>query len=233
MNYNNVLLETRDGVGILTINRPGVRNALDPKTWREIRSIFDNLRQDKTVKVVVITGAGEESFASGADLRVLKERQAVEALDTVATLTLLEIEYFKKPVIAAINGYALGAGCELALGCDIRIACSNARLGQPEVNLGIIPGLGGTQRLARIVGPAKAKEIIFTGAVLKAEEAREIGLVNTVVKPNELLEKTLEMAKNIIFKGPVALEAAKMAINISLNVDMFSGLMFERYAQAS
>jgi len=231
MEYKNIIFETTGAIGTITINRPEVRNALSPETWQEIRDAFSKIRIDEKIKVVILTGSGEKCFASGADLKVLKDKKALDCLNNEINNILMEIEYFKKPVIAAINGYALGGGCELAMACDIRIASKNAKFGQPEVNLGIIPGMGGTQRLVKLVGIGKAKELIFTGAIIDAEEAKNIGLVNKVVDSDKLLEEAQKMAQLIAKKGPVALEVAKTAINISNNVDTYSGLLFERYAQ--
>ncbi|SHE89175.1 enoyl-CoA hydratase [Desulfofundulus australicus DSM 11792] len=232
MEYKNILLEKDGPVALLTINRPEVRNALDPQTWAEIRSAIRECKFDRDVRVVIITGAGGKAFASGADIRTLRERETLEVLKSEAQETLNDIENLDKPVIAAIDGYALGGGCELAMACDIRIATSRSKLGQPEVNLGIIPGAGGTQRLQRLVGIGKAKELIFTGDIISAQEAREIGLVNKVVEqPEDLLPAAREMARKIIAKGPVAVGLAKLAINVGANTDINSGLLFEKLAQ--
>lgn len=232
MAYQNILVEKEGFLGILTINRPEVRNALDPQTFAEIRSAIKEFRLDKDIRVVIITSTGGKAFASGADIRVLKERETLEVLKSEAQESLNEIENLDKPVIAAIDGYALGGGCELALACDIRIATSRSKFGQPEVNLGIIPGAGGTQRLQRIVGLGKAKELIFTGDIIDAQEAKEIGLVNKVVdSPEDLLPEAKKMAEKIAAKGPVAVGLAKMAINIGASTDINSGLLFEKFAQ--
>lgn len=233
MEYQNILLEKDGHIAIITLNRPEVRNALDPLTWSEIRQAIRECRFDAEVRVVIITGAGDKAFASGADIRSLRERETLEVLKSEAQESLSDIENLDKPVIAAIDGFALGGGCELALACDIRIATGRSKLGQPEVNLGIIPGAGGTQRLQRVVGMGKAKELIFTGEIISAQEAREIGLVNKVVEqPEDLLPAAKEMASKIIAKGPVAVGLAKMAINVGANTDINSGLIFEKFAQA-
>jgi len=232
MDFKNLLLEKDGHMALITLNRPEVRNALDPKTWAEIRSAVRKCRFDKDVRVVIITGAGGKAFASGADIRSLKEREVLEVLKSESQESLNDIENLDVPVIAAIDGFALGGGCELAMSCDIRIATSRSKLGQPEVNLGIIPGAGGTQRLQRIVGIGKAKELIFTGDLISAREAKEIGLVNKVVEqPEDLLPAAKEMAQKIIAKGPVAVSLAKAAINVGANTDIYSGLLFEKYAQ--
>ncbi|MFZ5633278.1 MAG: enoyl-CoA hydratase-related protein [Bacillota bacterium] len=233
MDYKNILLEKDGNIALITLNRPEVRNALDPLTWAEIRSATRECRFDANVRVVIITGAGGKAFASGADIRSLRERETLEVLKSEAQEALNDIENLEKPVIAAIDGFALGGGCELALACDIRIATERSKLGQPEVNLGIIPGAGGTQRLQRVVGIAKAKELIFTGDIISAREAREIGLVNKVVEdPGALLAAAREMAGKIIAKGPVAVSLAKTAINVGANTDINTGLLFEKHAQA-
>ncbi len=232
MEFQNLLLEKDGHIAVITLNRPEVRNALDPRTWAEIRAAIRECRFDNDVRVVIITGAGGKAFASGADIRSLKERETLEVLKSEAQEALNDIENLDKPVIAAIDGFALGGGCELALACDIRIATSRSKLGQPEVNLGIIPGAGGTQRLQRVVGIGKAKELIFTGDIISAEEARQIGLVNKVVEqPEDLMPAAREMAGKIIAKGPVAVSLAKAAINVGANTDIHSGLMFEKFAQ--
>lgn len=232
MEYKNLLLEKDGKIAVITLNRPEVRNALDPQTWAEIRGAIRECRFAKDVRVVIITGAGGKAFASGADIRSLNEREALEVLKGEAQESLNDIENLDKPVIAAIDGFALGGGCELALSCDIRIATSRSKFGQPEVNLGIIPGAGGTQRLQRIVGIGKAKELIFTGDIISALEAGEIGLVNKVVEaPEDLLPAAKETAQKIIARGPVAVSLAKAAINIGANTDIYSGLLFEKYAQ--
>lgn len=231
MEYQNILLTKDGGVAMLTLNRPEVRNALDPQTWSEIRSATREIRFDDEVRVVVITGAGGKAFASGADIRALLARPVLEQLRSEVNDTLNEIESLNKPVIAAVDGFALGGGCELAMACDIRIATSRSRFGQPETNLGIIPGAGGTQRLQRLVGISKAKEMIFTGDILNAAEAEKIGLVNKVVEPDELMQAVQEMAAKIMAKGPVAISVAKTAINVGSNTDLFSGLAVERFAQ--
>lgn len=232
MEYKNILLVREENIGMITINRPEVRNALDPQTIAEIRDAIRTCRFDKEVRVVILTGAGGKAFAAGADIRTLKARETLEVLKSESQETLNDIENLDKPVIAAIDGYALGGGCEIALACDIRIATNRSKLGQPEVNLGLIPGMGGTQRLQRLVGIGKAKELIFTGEIISADEAKSIGLVNRVVsEPEELLSVAREMAQKIISKAPIAIALSKAALNVGSNVDIHSGLQFERHAQ--
>lgn len=229
--YQNIIVERDGNVAIITLNRPEVRNALDPRTWSEIRAVVRECRFDQTVRVVIITGAGGRAFASGADIRSLRERRALDVLRGEAQETLNEIENLDRPVIAAIDGFALGGGCELAMACDLRIATTRSKFGQPEAGLGIIPGAGGTQRLQRLVGFGKAKELIFTGEIIDAAEAERIGLVNRVVQPGELPAAVREMASKIAARGPVAVALAKMAINVGANTDIHTGLMFEKCAQ--
>lgn len=231
MLYQHLLITKEGGLGVIALNRPEVRNALDPQTWYEIRSAIKEFKYDDDVKVVIIAGTGGKAFASGVDIRFLRERKTLDVLKSEANDTLNEIEFLNKPVIAAIDGYALGGGCELAMACDIRIATTRSKFGQPEVSLGIIPGAGGTQRLQRLVGIGKAKELIFTGDILDAAEAERIGLVNKVVEPEQLMATAREMAEKIMAKGPVAVNVAKAAINVGANTDLFSGLLFERFAQ--
>lgn len=229
---NSILIERRDKVGIITINRPEVRNALDKSTWRLLHCAFIELDNDPAIRVIVVTGSGEKAFVAGADLNSLKVRSAVETMCGETPTIVGAIENTMKPTIAAINGFALGGGLELAMACDIRICSKAAKLGQTEINVGILPGAGGTQRLSRLVGPAKAKEMIFTGKMITAEEAEKIGLVNSVAEPQELMEKTLAMAKDIADKSSITIQVAKQVINQGLNADLATGLMLEKFGQS-
>ena len=209
----------RDGtVTILTIDRPGAVNALDVPTLTELRAHLLAARDDGESRAIVLTGAGERAFAAGADIKYMSGLDAEQAKQwgdlghDVAQL----LETAPAPTLAAINGFALGGGCELALACDIRYASANAKLGQPEINLGIIPGWGGTQRLARVCGLGVAKELILTGRIVDAEEAFRLGLVSAVFPPDGLLERTIETARVVAAKGPLALSAAKVALNRAL-----------------
>ena len=233
MAYQNIKIEINDGIAILTLNRPEVRNALDYVTWDEIRAGMRELRFNDDAHVIILTGAGGKAFASGADIKALNARTVSEQMNSEVNDILYEITMHKKPVIAAVDGYALGGGCELALACDIRIATKRSKFGQPEVNLGLIPGAGGTQRLVRLVGPGKAKELIFSGAIITAEEAKEIGLVNRVTEDTReaVMAEAEALAKQIMTKGPVAISMAKICINMGSNTDMDTGLMLERMAQ--
>jgi len=233
MNFENILYENKEGILYLTLNRPEVRNALTPAMWRDISSAVQCAQEDESVHVVIVTGAGDKALASGADIKELHDRCYMEQMRGTATTALRNLENLYKPVICAINGFALGGGCELAEACDIRIATKRSKFGQPEVNLGLIPGAGGTQRLTRLVGVAKAKELIFTGKIISAEEAEKIGLINMVTEDDRasLMLAATDMAKKILAKGPVALSMAKIAINLGKDTDMETGLMLERMAQ--
>ena len=209
------------GVAVLTVNRPDALNAFDVETLTLLRDELRRLAEDADVRVVVLTGAGDRAFAAGADIKYMSGLGVDEAKEWGALGHEVGrlLETMPKPTIAAVNGFALGGGCELALACDFRYASTNAKLGQPEINLGIIPGWGGTQRLPRVVGLGLAKELILTGRVVDADEALRIGLVNAVHEPGELLAKTLEVARLLGSKGPLALAAAKEALNRSLAGD--------------
>lgn len=231
MTYENLILASNNGLAILTINRPQVRNALDQATWKEIRQALDEVAADDAVQVVIITGTGDKAFAAGADLRWLRDRSMLATLDAYPQGVLAALEHLSKPSIAAVNADALGGGCELAMACDIRIASDRARFGQPEVRLGILPGAGGTQRLPRLVGAAKAKELILTGEMIDAAEAHRIGLVNKVVAHDELMAAATEMAEKIMRRGPVAVRLAKAAVNAGMEFGPGAGYAFERLAQ--
>jgi enoyl-CoA hydratase len=210
-----------DGVAVVTVNRPDALNALDAETLGALRDRLVEIADEPDVRVVVLTGAGDRAFIAGADIKYMSgldvdEAKRWGALGQEAGRLL---ETMPKPTIAAVNGFALGGGCELALACDFRYAARNAKLGQPEVNLGIIPGWGGTQRLARTVGIGVAKELVLTGRMVDAEEALRIGLVNAVFDQGELVEKTLQSARALAAKGPLALAAAKSALNRALAGD--------------
>jgi len=226
--YETLLLERRDRVAIVTINRPDKRNALNIKTREEGAAVLDELRDDESIHVVVITGAGDKAFIAGADIGEFAGRTALMQRDVMVQRSLFNaIDTFPKPVIAMINGYCLGGGCEVALACDIRIASENASLGQPEINLGIIPGGGGTQRLTRLVGEGKAMELILSGQIIDAKTALEIGLVNHVVPFAELETKTMQIANTIAEKGPIAVRLAKEAVKIAARTNLDEGLRRE------
>lgn len=232
MELKNVLLELEDGIMTVTINRPQVLNALNTETLKELRTAIQEAGQREEVKAVIITGAGEKSFVAGADIAQMRDLDVLEGrkMTMLGQDVFNEIENLDKPVIAAVNGYALGGGCELAMACDIRIASEKAKFGQPEVNLGIIPGFGGTQRLPRLIGKGRAKYYIFTGQMMTAQEAFNFGLVDMVVAPEELMRKAREIAKTIMAKAPVAVMMAKRAINKGLDMDLDSGIAYETEA---
>ena len=227
-NYETILVEKRGSVAVLTINRPDKLNALTSKVHAEGVAALDELRKDDSVRVLVITGAGEKSFVAGADIGEFEGKTPVTQRGGFLERTLFNsIDNFPKPVIAMINGFCLGGGCELALACDIRLASETARLGQPEINLGIIPGGGGTQRLTRLVGEGKSMEIILTGDMIDAQEAYNLGLVNHVYAPQELESKTIEMANKIAEKAPIALQMAKEAVKLASRSNLDEGLRRE------
>jgi len=227
MNY--VELKTEEGVATLTINRPETLNALNQAVLEELEEVIKNIGVNKQIKSLIITGAGNKAFVAGADIAAMKDMSPLEAREFsfLGHRVFAAIEKLPIPVIAAINGFALGGGCELALACDIRIAANNARLGQPEVTLGIIPGFGGTQRLSRIVGKGIASELIFSGEMINAERALAVGLVNAVVPLDNLMEEAQKMAQKIIANGPVALSYAKEAINNGLEMTLEQGCQYE------
>lgn len=231
MAYETLITETRDGVGVITINRPDVRNAMNQQVMEDLRVALDKFREDEGVGAMIFTGAGDEAFIAGADIGELKERTVLDGLAATMQQLYDEIERFEKPTIAAVNGYALGGGCELAMACDIRIAAENARFGLPEVGLSIIPGAGGTQRLARLVGKGRAVEMILTGRMIEAEDAYNIGLVSRVVQQAELMDAARETAQTILSKGPLAVRLAKLAIQAGFEVDQRTGQVIERLAQ--
>lgn len=231
MSFQNIIVQEEKELGLITINRPEQRNALNLDTLLEIERALEQLRMNDQIRVVIFTGAGEKSFAAGADIRQLNKRTMVEALQPNMSATYRKIEDYEKPTIAAINGFALGGGLELALSCDIRVASYNAKVGLPEVGLGIIPGAGGTQRLTRIVGKGKAMDLILTGDIINAEEAERIGLISKAVPQEELLEKAKEYATKISLKAPLALRLAKAAVNRGADIEMETALYLEKLSQ--
>ena len=226
--YETLLLEKRERVAIITINRPDKRNALNIKTREEGAALLEELRNDESVGVVVFTGAGDKAFIAGADIAEFSGRTSITQRDVMMGRSLFTaIDTFPKPVIAMINGFCLGGGCELALACDMRIASENAQFGQPEINLGIIPGGGGTQRLTRLVGEGKAMEMVLTGQFIDAKTAYAIGLVNYVIPVDQLETKTMEIAQHISRKSPIALQLAKEAVKIASRSNLDEGLRRE------
>ncbi len=223
--HENILLERRGRIAVMTINRPDKLNALNIKTRHEMAEALDELRNDEEVRIVIVTGAGDKSFVAGADINEFAGRTAVQQRAIMRARSILTAaEDFPKPLIAMINGFCLGGGCELALSCDIRVASEKARFGQPEINLGIIPGGGGTQRLTRLIGEGKAMQMILTGEMIDAQEAYRLGLVNEVHPHAELESKTMELANKIAEKSPVALAMAKTAVKNAARMNLREGL---------
>ena len=229
MEFKNLVIDKRDNIGIIKINRPESLNALNIETLGEIRDAVTSLNNDEDVKVLIFTGEGK-AFIAGADIKQMKDMNEDEAKEfsSLGQKIFDIIENLDKPVIAAVNGFALGGGCELAMACDIRLASDTAKFGQPEVNLGIIPGFGGTQRLARLVGKGIAKELIFTGDMIDAQTAMRIGLVNKIIALDDLMSEALAMAHKIALKGPASILISKSVINRGLDVDLSKGLGIER-----
>jgi 3-hydroxypropionyl-coenzyme A dehydratase len=221
-----------DGICTVKINRPDKLNAMNMDAAKELVEIFENLGKDDDVKVIILTGEGDKAFSAGADIEYMSKISPDESEEyaKLGQLVTGTVENVKQPTIAAVNGFALGGGCELAMSCDIRIAANTAKMGQPEVTIGIPPGWGGTQRLMRIVGVAKAKELVYTGKMIKADEAREIGLVNQVVELSALMDETMKMAKVIASNSAIAVRMSKSAINIGRNADLDTGLGVELLA---
>ena len=229
MAYENLIYEKRDGIAFVTFNRPKVLNALNRRTMEELREILIDARADDAVRVLILTGAGEKSFVAGADIGELSQQTSVNgkefSLFGQSVIHLLET--MGKPSICAINGFALGGGCDVALACTIRIASKTAKLGQPEVKLGILPGYGGTQRLARLCGKGVAQELCLAGEMIGAEEALRIGLVNHIYEPAELLPAAEALAKKIIANAPVAVRYAMEAIERGIEMPQEEGLFLE------
>lgn len=229
MNYSTLLLTLKDRIATVTINRPDKLNALNAQCKKELKEFFSSVKNDHNVDVVIITGAGEKAFVAGTDigeLTVLDVQTGKEFAESGQAIFDM-IQHLGKPVIAAVNGYALGGGCELAMACHIRIASENAKFGQPEVNLGIIPGYGGTQRLARLIGVGRAAELILTGNQIDAQEAYRIGMVNKVVPLVELLPTCESIARAILSKGQIAIRMALKAVNANLEAPLSEGLRVE------
>ena len=232
MEFKNIIVEIKGKVGIVKINRPDALNALNAEILGELRRVMHNLSfENENIRVIILTGEGK-AFVAGADISEMKEMSGLEARE----FSLLGQKVFsfiatqEKPVIAAVNGFALGGGCELALACDIRVASDKAKLGQPEVNLGVIPGFAGTQRLSRLAGVAKAKELIFTGDMIDAQTAHSIGLINQVVPADQLMTTCMDLANKIASKGPAAVKLAKTVINKGIQADLSTGSSYEAEA---
>ena len=227
---NNLLLEVEGPIAVLTINRPKALNALNSETLTELNEVLTEIEGRDDIKVVILTGSGEKSFVAGADISEMATKTCAEGklFGNESNRVCWKIENFKRPVIAAINGFCLGGGCELAMSCDIRLASENASFGQPEVGLGITPGCGGTQRLARFVGAGKAKEMLYTArANYTAQDALNMGLVNYVYPLENLLDEAVKLAEEIAAQAPIAVSLVKEAVNVGMQTDLNSALKFE------
>jgi len=229
MAYENILYDVKDHIARITFNRPAVLNALSPNTVSELGEALDAARNDAQVRVVILTGAGEKAFVAGADINELAKRTPVDGKEysLLGQEVLRRLETLGKPSIAAINGFALGGGCEMALACTLRIASKTARIGQPEVKLGIIPGYGGSQRLPRLCGKGVAQELILTGEMISADEALRIGLVNHVVEPADLLPAAEKIAQKIIANAPLAVKYAMEAVEHGMEMTQEEGIFLE------
>lgn len=225
----NIIVEVENEIAVVTISREKSLNALNSEILAELKECFENIAARKDVRVLILTGAGKKAFVAGADISEMVNATPAEGrkMGMLAKEAFMLLETMPQVTIAAVNGYALGGGCEISMACDIRIASDNAKFGQPEVGLGILPGFGGTQRLARLVGKGRAKEIIFTCDQIDAQEAYRIGLANKVVPQDELLDTCKSMAEKIMSKGSYAISLAKEAINTGLETDLASGLTLE------
>lgn len=231
MDFQNVLLTKDEGIAVVTINRPKFLNALDRPTVEELSEIIDLVAWDDEVKVIILTGAGEVAFVAGGDITYMQTMTAMQSREfaVFGQEVLTKMECLTKPVIAAINGFCLGGGCELAMACDFRIASSQAKFGQPEVSLGVTPGFGGTQRLPRLVGTGMAKQLLFTGDIIDANEALRIGLINEVVSPGELLSHAKGIAGRIKSKGQIAITLCKTAVNEGMQCDIDRAMTLEAF----
>jgi enoyl-CoA hydratase len=230
--YENLLVQIEQGAMWLTINRPDFRNALNLETLQEMEDAFGWAEASDEVKVIVVKGAGEKSFAAGADIKQLQQKQMLDALIPGMQGLYKKIQQSSKVTIAAVEGYALGGGCELALACDIRVATKRAKFGLPELNLGIIPGAGGTQNLSRIIGKGRALDMILTGKIIDGEEAERIGLVSYLAPDDELDKQVEEVTAQIYKKGPVAIKLAKLVVHKGYDIDLETAMLMEKLSQA-
>lgn len=229
MVYENLLMERHDNVAIVQIDRPKSLNALNSSTLEELGQAFDEIAIDPALRVVILTGSGEKAFVAGADIGQMRSLTPLEArrFSQLGQSLMNKIENLPQPVIAAVNGFALGGGTEIAMACDIRLAAENAKFGQPEVNLGLLAGFGGTQRLAKLVGSGRASEILFTGDLLDAQEAYRLGLVNHVYPADRLMSEAMSLAKRIASRAPIAVQLTKSAVQKGRNIDIISGQAYE------
>jgi enoyl-CoA hydratase len=229
MDFANLLYENQDGIAYITMNRPKALNALNQETLEELNQLVDALAKDSSVQVVILTGSGEKAFVAGADITQMQSMSAIEGRNfgKLGQAVFNKIENLPQPVIAAVNGFALGGGCELAMACDIRIASEKAKLGQPEVTLGITPGFAGTQRLPRLVGKGRAKQLLYTADTIDAQEAFRIGLVNEVAPAESLMAVARALALKIQSRAPVAVQLCKAAVNEGMDTDLETGTAYE------
>lgn len=234
MSFENLLVETDGSIQVVTINRPKALNALNPSVLSELKQVAEGVAGDRAVRCLILTGAGERAFVAGADIAAMQTMTATESrtFARVGQDVMHAFEALPIPVIAAVNGFALGGGLELAMACDLIVAASSAKFGQPEINLGIIPGFGGSQRLPRRVGAGAARRLIYSGDMIGAEEALRLGLVEQVVEAAELMATVKKLAQGLAAKAPVALQQAKAAINVGLDVDVVAGCRYEAEAFA-
>jgi enoyl-CoA hydratase len=228
MTYKNIIVEKKNGIGTITMNRPAVLNALDKETIEELTKAVHELENDAAIHVAILTGK-DKAFIAGADIKQMQAMNSLQAktFATTGHQLLQAIENSRLPYIAAVNGYALGGGCEVMMACDLILAASSAKIGQPEINLGIHPGFGGTQRLPRLVGAIKAKELLLTGDTIDAQEALRIGLINRVVEPEKLLDETEKLAQKIMTKSGVQTACIKTLVNTGINIDLPSACTLE------
>lgn len=230
MEFEYITYEKREGIATITLNRPEALNAFDEDVVNEVLQAVEDVQADNSVRVVVLTGAGEKAFSAGADIKTMKGFNALKArqLSLMGEKLCNALEDMDKPVIAAINGYALGGGLEVAMACDLRLASEKARMGQTEINIGLIPGWGGTQRLTRLIGKTKAKELIFTGKMITPQKAEKLGIVNQIIPQEQFREKVREVAEELASKAPVALKVAKSVINRGADMSLDSAIALER-----
>ena len=229
MTYENINFQVEEGIATITFNRPKALNALNAALLEEFSKALDEIAADENIRVLILTGAGDKSFVAGADITELATYNslAAKAFSQNGHAIIAKLQALPIVVIAAVNGFALGGGTEIAIACDFIYASENAKFGQPEINLGLIPGFGGTQRLPRLIGPNMAKELVFTGKMISSAEAKQIGLANKVVPQDQLLEEVMRTAREIASKGKVSLRAAKQTINYGLNTDLATGIHIE------
>ena len=230
MEFKYIIYEKSEAIATITLNRPEVLNAFSKEVEDEVLQALEDIKNDENVRVVILTGAGEKAFSAGADIKAMKGMNALKAreLSLRGEKVCTALENFEKPIIAAINGYALGGGLEVAMACDIRIASENARMGQTEINIGLIPGWGGTQRLTRLIGRTKAKELIFTGKMIDAKTAEQLGIVNMVVPADKFKETVRQFAAELAQKAPVAIKVAKALINKGAEISLDAAIALER-----